>query len=1135
MKLSDAADRDRAVTLFDRNIVVTAGAGTGKTALLVERVLNLIGSGHLAIGNLAAITFTEKAAAELQRRVATGLDRLRALAASKHSAGGDTQVGDVAGGAALEDEAARSYRWLIGKARQRPDTIAKRALDALVDLDSATVSTIHSFCAEILRRHPREAMVDPVFTVDEGPDLNRIFDEEWSRFLEQELGQDAGRPELWERVLALPEALEVVRAIGLALSSLAIPNAAVAADRPYRGAPIEALLGGRIRTLCGSIEDLLKRSNGMNGNMLDFLTSTRAFLEALLEGGPDVMTRAQATRSLDDYLKWGTPSPGAKLSGASPEEVKRAAEDGRRMIRMLARVEEETVEALVEAARPLALRCRERALAAGSISFDGLLRLTRDMLSRSPAVRHDLAGHYRILLVDEFQDTDPLQYEILFFIAGEGAGEDPWDLPLDPGRLFIVGDPKQSIYRFRGADIEAYERAVRRVRACGGERLTLSASFRAPQEVVEPINRLFGAWMTAGKETGRIVSPEYEPIVSALGSAGGEERLEIWSISGAGAASDRRLAEGEVIASFIARDAPSRPVAGEPGFASYAILLRALTQAGLYVRALRRAGIPFLVEGGREFYERREVADLLAFLRAVANPNDGAAVLAVMRGPLGAAPDTELARFAAAGGRLTLADGRIEDGVAFPNIRRAFALLRNFRDGTVGLASDEVIRAALTTTPLGILHAAHFEGAQRIANLRKLVARAGEIARGGLSLERTLDAIDEEFQGARAEGESPLADETVNAVRVLSVHKAKGLQYPVVIIPDLGRTPNYSRSQGNEVGWNEDQGGFLSVRLEDGIRNIASVNQSLLDREHEEAEEKRVFYVACTRTQERLILINSRWSRHPAAWRDALACLGYTLRDGVPEDGILAEGVRHRRIDPAPTRFTPPRPQREDPMWASAAARLRDASASARAAAGSPIRWPAGGDDLGIAAEDGREEERPTVRQRAGGTPDATRLAGTVVHRALERWDFADPERLKRLARDEIRSTVAGAGRSVLRTEDLSHEVARIVEEIVAQFLATDLPGRLRGVKVLGREVPLLFRDEAGVTWIGAIDLVYRERDGTIVAADYKTDRTTGAPRPEERYADQMRVYLEALRRSVPGAVVRGELLLLRSGAVIPL
>ncbi|MCZ6695050.1 MAG: UvrD-helicase domain-containing protein [Acidobacteria bacterium] len=1126
MTLPDAEDRIRAVTLFDRNIVVTAGAGTGKTALLVERVLNLIGSDHLAIGNLAAITFTEKAAAELQRRMATGLDQLRSLAVS-----GDSGEGSDA----REGEAVRSYRWLIGEAGQSPDAIAKRALDALVDLDSATVSTIHSFCAGILRRHPREAMVDPVFTVDDGLDLNRIFDEEWSRFLDQELGGEASRLDLWERVLAVPDGLEIVRAIGRSLSSLSIPDAAIASDRPYRGATIEAILGGRIRTLSAAIEDLLGRSNGMNGNMRDFLTSTRAFLEAAIEGGLAAMREARATRSLDDYLGWGTPSPGGKLSGASPEEVKETAEDGRRVIKMLARVEEETVGALVEAARPLALHCRERALAAGSISFDGLLRLTRDMLSRSPVVRRDLTGRYRTLLVDEFQDTDPLQYEILFFLAGEGAGDDPWGLPLEPGRLFIVGDPKQSIYRFRGADIEAYERAVHRVCACGGERLTLSASFRAPQEVVEPINRLFAAWMTAGNGTGRTVSPEYEPIVSALGSAGGEERVEIWSIPDAGRASDRRSAEGGAIASFIARDAPSRPVAGEPGFSSYAILMRALTQAGFYVRALRRAGIPFLVEGGREFYERREVADLLAFLRAVANPHDGAAVLAVMRGPLGAAPDAELAQFAAAGGRLNLADGGIKDYEAFPNIRRALALLRTFRDRTVGLASDEVVRAVLTTTPLGILHAAHFEGAQRIANLRKIVSRAGEIARGGFSLERTLIAIDEEFQGARAEGESPLADETVNAVRILSVHKAKGLQYPVVIVPDLGRAPNVSRSQGHEVDWNDDREGFLAVRLEDGIRNIASVDRSLLDHEHERAEEKRVLYVACTRTRERLILINSRFSRHPAPWRDALAHIGYILRDGPPEDGTLTEGVRHRRIAPAPVRPASRRSPREDPIWAHAAARLRDASASARAAVGSPIRWPAGGGDLKLAAEDGREEEAPTARRRAIGTPDAAREAGTVIHRALERWDFNDPERLRIVAQEEILSAVAATGRPASGTGDLSHEIGRLVEEIVAQFLATDLPGRLRGLQVLGREVPLLYRDGAGITWIGAIDLVYRERDGTIVAADYKTDRAEGGTKPEERYADQMRIYLEALRRGVPGAMVRGELLLLRSGTVIPL
>ncbi len=1131
MTLPDAAGRSRAVTDFDRNLVVTAGAGTGKTAILVERALNLIGSGRLGIGDLVAITFTEKAAAELQRRLAAALDELRLLAAGASPAGGTS----------AEGEAHRAYRWLAGPAGAAPPAIAERALDALVDLEAATVSTIHSFCSEILRRHPREALVDPGFTIDEGSEFDRAFEDEYARFLQTELGSPAGRTETWERVLGLPGALEAVAGLGRALAAHAIPEEAVAGGA-YRPAPLDELLGDPIGALLRSCGDILDRAKDMNPNMVEYLESTRAFLRAALESGPRAMREATAPRTLDRYLEWDPPRPGARLKGVAADEVSDTATRGKRLIAMLERVDEEIIASFVEAAAPLARACRERMLASGQISFDGLLRLTRDMLSRSPEVRRELAARYRAILVDEFQDTDPLQYEILFFIAGaddesgagRGSGADAYALGLAPGRLFIVGDPKQSIYRFRGADIEAYERAVSRVLECGGERITLSASFRSPEEIVEPVNRLFRPLIHPRTDEERLLGPPYDPITSARGpSGGGEPRVAIWTVAGPGPADDGRAAEAGAIAAFIARDAPSRARDGGRGYRSYAVIMRALTQAGLYAQALRRAGIPYLVEGGRDFYERREVADLLAFLRAVANPNDGAAVLAVMRGPLGAVPDEELARFAAAGGRLHRADGGIAEPGAFPRVERALSLLRSFRERTVGRASDDVVRAVLTETPLGLLHASHFEGAQRVANLRKLIARASEFAREGLSLERTLRIIADEFSGERAEGESPLADETLDAVRILSVHKAKGLEFEVVIVPDLGRQPNRARARGLEAAWLARAGGALAVRLEDGPLNAAAVRRSLLDRAHEEAEEKRVFYVACTRAREQLILINSRVSRHAAPWRDALAALGYTVHDGIPPEGTPSPGVRHLRIGTVAAPRPGPRPRREKPLWAEAAQRLREGAESARASAGAPLRWPAGGGDRRHAGEDPSEEGAPLDRRPRGAPRDAARLAGTIVHAALERWDFSSPERLRDLARRETRRLPAGEAEAGRGGRTLSAEVSAIVEEIIDQFLATDLPSRLRGLTILGREVPLLFRDEAGVTWTGAIDLVYRD-DDVIVAADYKTDAGGSDGRTlAERYGDQIRIYVEALRRGLPGASVRGEILLLRSGAVV--
>jgi ATP-dependent helicase/nuclease subunit A len=1145
MKLPDHEDRGRAVTLFDRNLVVTAGAGTGKTALLVERALNLIGSGELEIQSLAAITFTEKAAAELQRRLASGLDDLRSLAVE----------GPDPGSLDRDSEARRSYAWLAGEAAQDPTEVADRALLALTELDAASVTTIHAFCSEILRRHPREAMVDPGFVVDEGAGFERIFEEEWERFLAVELGSGAARPEIWKRALVLPGALDAIRSIGRSLGSLSVPDDAVADGAEYGAASLEVLLGAEIRALLETMRDVEALSSGMNPNMAAFLESTRLFLERCLEGGPQAMGSAPSPLPLKEYAgKSKPPEPGSKLAGVSPERVRDVARRGLALVKNLAAVSEETVAALVEVALPLAARCRDRYLTAGYLSFDGLLRLTRDMLSRSAAVRRALAGRYRALLVDEFQDTDPLQYEILFFLAGseEASASDAYSMPLASGRLFIVGDPKQSIYRFRGADIEAYDRAVTRILECGGERLTLGASFRSPDEIVEPINRLFTGWMRAGDEAERISSPPYEPIASARGSASGSEaRVEIWSVLSPGPIGDRRSAEADAIAAWIARD--SSAADGGPDYTPYAILLRALTQAGLYAQALRRAGIPFLVEGGRDFYERREVADLLAFLKAVANPNDGAAVLALMRGPLGAVPDTELARFAAAGGRLDRAGGAWIDLEPFPGVSRTVDTLKSFRERMVGRASDDIIRAALTETPLALLHASTFEGAQRVANLGKLVARAGDIARQGSSLERTLQVIEEEFQGERTEGESPLADETVNAVRILSVHKAKGLEYKKVIIPDLGRQASRSDSEGTGVAWLRRDGGRPAVRLADGTTNVAWVYHRIMNDRHGAAEEKRVFYVACTRARERLILINSHMGNKAAPWRDALGFVGYTPTDdgdGVPAEGSLSPGIRHLRIEARSGRPPRTRAGEESTLWTPAARQFLEVSEAAQATAVPPIRWPTGAGDLRqaitwqvVESPVRMWDDRPEGsggRPRPEGEKNVARLAGTSVHAALERWDFAEAgglrelaiEEARRAARDELRRAFQGDATG----GQLTRDVATQAEEIVNAFLSTDLPSRLAGTEMLGREVPLLFRNEEGVTWTGAIDLVYRDRAGRIVAADYKTDRVRGdAAAFAERYRPQMVVYVEALRRALPQADVRGELLFLREGKVVPI
>jgi len=1119
---SDDAARRRAVTEFERSLVVVAGAGTGKTALLVERALNLIAGAGIPIERLATMTFTEKAAADLRARLARALDELHDLA--RH---------DAPPGPPTDTEARRSYAWLRGERAIAAEAIARRALDALLDLDLAPVSTLHSFCSDVLRRHPREAGVDPAFRVDEGPTFQALFVEEWNAFLADELGRNARRPATWRRALGVAGALEVVRALGGALASFRLawePGR----EPAYEAAPPRRLFGREIESLRGRIADVLGRSTGMNPNLAIFLDLSGRYLEAFLERGPAGMRLVRGDWTLQQYLEKSLPSPGNRLSGVAAEEASEAADGARRLIVDLAGIDEEAIGALVEAAAPLARRARERLLSAGYVSFDGLLRLTRDLLARHPAIRRELGARHRVILVDEFQDTDPLQYEILLYLAeDEGRpADDAYEARLAPGRLFIVGDPKQSIYRFRGADIEAYRRAVQRIIACGGTTLSLNTSFRSPAEILTPINALFTAYI--GRETTE-VQAGYEPIVPVRGPVAGERPpVEIWSVTAPGDVEERRRAEGEAIAAWIAGHLGRAEATGEPlRWRDVAILFRALTCVDAYAQALRRAGLPFVVTGGRSFYDRPEVGDLIAFLRAAANPNDGPAVLAALRGPLGGVPDTEMASFAASGGRLDPIAAVAVDAGRYPGVRRTLDLLETFRSGMPGRPVDAIIRSVLEETPLLVLHAALFEGAQRVANLHKLVAGAEDLARRGLSLEETLQALEDEEQESRTAGESPLADDTIDAVRILSVHKAKGLEFPVVFVPDVGRERGGDGRPKTETAWaRAGAAGFLAVRLPDRTGNAAWAWHARAARRHEEAEEKRVLYVACTRARERLILVNSS-DRGKAPWRDALAHLGYSVADGFPGDGLLGQGaIRHRHVAPGAARAGAPAAT-ADGRWAEAA-RVFQQAAAAAALVRPPVRSPAGRLEGG-ADETSREDSRPMRATRAGVLArEAGRIAGSAVHAALHAWDRNDVHSLRDLGGRALRRLLAERDEDA--RAELPQRAAVETDRILEELLRSPLPARLAALDIIDREVPLVYRDETGATWAGACDLVYREGPGRFVLADYKTERLAGgAEEAAERHRPQMEIYLEAFRRALPGVGVRAEIIFVRSGISVGL
>jgi ATP-dependent helicase/nuclease subunit A len=679
-----------------------------------------------------------------------------------------------------------------------------------------------------------------------------------------------------------------------------------------------------------------------------------------------------------------------------------------------------------------------------------------------------------------------------------------------------VGDPKQSIYRFRGADITAYHRARDHVLEQGKE-LTLVTNFRSPPGILRPVNAIFRGWMGLDPER----EPAYVDLESGVESEEQDPAVEIWTVeSPRGSPVEvKRGEEAHVVAEAVGswkRDGIHR-------YRDAVLLFRALTDVPIYTQALREAGIPFVVDGGNAFRERPEVMEALVLLRALANPADRVAALGVLRSPLGGVGDQELADYAAGGGGFAWSRSPSpEEATRFPGVAGAFALLRDLEERRRTLPLDLWIQRVLSEGDFLLLQSSFPDGAQRAANVRKLAERAAGLARvHGLPLEAALEVLASEFTENRREGESPLADEAVEAVRIMSIHKAKGLEFEVVILPDLARGSPGSRAATRVhpvAGGGESR---LAIGIQNGPVNCAFMVERKGTALHEAAEHKRLLYVAMTRAKNRLVLLNSMETiRKGQEWLQALA-RGWGYAPETGEEPVADGSVLHLRR----ARGEIPSPPKKTVL--DVATPYRSFREACRLAAVFPprlFRSPS-------ADHRSRRVELANEDEEGGGIfprdRNLARAAGSAMHRLLEHADFRRPESMRRGA-----ERAAGEEAAAL---DLS--AANVLSEltiILDGFLASRLPRRLAEAEILGREVPVLFRDEAGSVVTGYADLVYR-LGGRIHVADYKTDEEASREHAEV-YRGQLVDYGEAVRRALglpsPPAL---EILFVRQGERIGL
>ncbi|NNF07245.1 MAG: UvrD-helicase domain-containing protein [Candidatus Eisenbacteria bacterium] len=758
----DQEARVLAATHFGQNLVVEAGAGTGKTSLLVERALNLHLSSTCNLRDQVIITFTNKAAAELKFRIAKALSEITEAQDSLKTS---------------FSEAGRSYRWLTEEQGIDPEKLKPLARQALRELEQTSIQTIHAYCSSILRRHPMEAKLPPDYVPDEGEARKILLEEFWPEFMANELGKDGKNHDRWFQILQefpQEEVQHVARAFvqtPLALNMLVREG--------YKTIDPKVFYAQEHTAYLNWLEGALPALTG-ESKLKEMVETQIRMLKVLEHGGLSALQNFP-----EDQVRPGTFWSVSKIYALPKDLQKDPAWDGfqdelkviRDHLKFLAnKLDPRNLETLMKGIAIFADAFDKESARIGAPALDDLLLRARNLLQDHPDVRDQEMQRAKAILLDEFQDTDPLQYDIVFLLA---SGKEYGDLI--PGKLFIVGDPKQSIYRFRGADIRAYQRTVAHIVECGGRALSLTTNFRSLPEVLAPLNKVFGPWMGDDPE-----SPNYQPLNAARKPSSESAAVEVWHVGLSGEASvrERREAEAKVLASSLAKWQRE----GRYAFRDMAILFRALTEVAIYTRALREEGIDYVVDGGKMFTNRPEVTEALTLLRALANPADRVAALGVLRCSVGGVTDGDLYAFRQAGGSFIWRSAEATEAYReeHPSVVQTFDWLRELDKKTRDLPIDRRILQILTEGDFPILMASYFEGAQRVANVKKLAYRAADMARERMfSLDETVQALEREFGDDYNEGESPLADEAADSVRILSIHAAKGLEFPLVCLADL--------------------------------------------------------------------------------------------------------------------------------------------------------------------------------------------------------------------------------------------------------------------------------------------------------------------------------------------------------------
>lgn len=1025
--LPDQSARQRIATDLDVNLLVEAGAGAGKTTQMIERMLALVATERAQVEQIAAVTFTRKAAAELRERFQNELERA------------------------------------IQEARAEKNALLAQRLDcALKRIDSGFIGTIHAFCARMLREHPIEAGLDPDFTEVVEVEEMIMRRQAWSRACERMAHEEA-------------QELRDLVTVGLKPAQLTTlydrmcDYVDVEFPAPHQPRPDPTAVRERLELLLDQAEALLpeKRPQGGYDDLQKRLRSL-VFKRQVLSWNDetnffDALEKAIGIANAKlTIVKWRDRSDDAK---ELHRRFKDFADSGGRPSALLAQWFAYRYPYAIAFARKAAAYYADDRYRTGKLNFADLLTFTVRLLRENAAARRWLGTRYRFVLVDEFQDTDPIQAELLFLLAAQELTERDWrKVTLRPGSLFVVGDPKQSIYRFRRADIGIYNLVKARFAEGQGELLQLTANFRSTKPIETFVNRVFSELLP---ESATEQQAAFTPMIVQKSA---KPWHGAWCHAFEVATRQHEViakADADRVATHIAKRI--RKGKRQPG--DFLLLTNRKATLQVYARALEARDVPVEVSGSAVGLEE-ELHELVILLEALSDPADPTLTVAVLLGLFFGLDYEQLLAH-------KIACGSLKDGFSFLRekplpaspVMDALHQLREWWELSRREPADVAIPRIIED--IGLLpHAAGGDlGATRAGALLFALdaVRAAGLA-GDTSLRAAIEAI--RVATEAAEAEAPLEPGRSNAVRVMNVHKAKGLEAPVVFLAfpagEWQGTPTIHverPAEGAAVGYVRVEERAEAFSMRTLAQPIDWPARAAAESEFERAEDVRLLYVAATRAAEELIVSRCVQTEDKSPWRALYRHFEEEQRGEL----------EYRK---------PPARQKLD-VDADEIMRRAEAVGGMRAEAGRSTFVASSVKDLARKSMlRGEMLDAMPMLARADIAPRGTEW-GSIVHSALEvAARGADPQKLEIACR--------GLLLDFERPLDTNGEPAELAEllALVAGISRSDVWKRAMRSGTALVEVPFSLSEvDEGVTTIvdGVIDLAFKEKEGWVIV-DYKTD-----------------------------------------------